>query len=46
MGTIQTISKETKSMNNETLNSLTIEENALLLNKIHLCSITKRFKVN
>ena len=33
---IQTISKETKSMNNETLNSLTIEENALLLNKIHL----------
>ena len=29
MWTIQTISKETKSMKYETLNSLTIKENAL-----------------
>ena len=31
-------------MNNETLNSFTIEENALLLNKIHLCSMTKQIQ--
>ena len=41
----QTISKETKSMNNETFNSLTIK-NALLLNKIHLCSMTKQIQSN
>ena len=44
MWSIQTIFKETKSMNNETLNSLIIKENALLLNKIHLCSMTKQIQ--
>ena len=31
-------------MNNETLNSLTIEENALLLNRIYLCSKNKQIQ--
>ena len=31
-------------MNNETLNSLTKEENALLVNKIHLYSMTKQIQ--
>ena len=31
-------------MNNETLNSLTIEENVLLLDKIHLFSMIKQIQ--
>ena len=41
---IKTISKETKSMSNETLNSLTLGENVLLLNKIHLYLMTKQIQ--
>ena len=31
-------------MNNETFNSLIIKENILLLDKIHLCLITKQIQ--
>ena len=41
---IKTISKETKSMSNETLNSLTLGENVLLLNKMHLYLMTKQIQ--